>query len=227
MTKIAEKIAKILAKAENTNHAAEAESLMAKVIEMLNEHGLSMADVASADANDPVALQRDAIGFWASASYKLHLYNALARYYGCQVIYQRVGNRLSFDVAGRESARVTFLMMAPFIDKQVNAAARELIAEGHSSTMSRATRAIGNALTIRIGRLIVEQTKVSETIRAERGFGLVPVDQVRAVIEEAYPSLKQSKGRGIRTSSAAKEKASSISFHRQATGAGQLKIGAR
>ena len=221
---IAEKIAKILAKAESTNHAAEAENLMAKVAQMLNEHGLTMADVAQADREDPVGINHGAAKFWASASYKLHLYAQLARFYGCEPVYKRRGNQFIFDLAGRESARITFVAMVPFIDKQVNAAARELVKEGHYGTMSKATRAVGNALTFRLQGMINYQRRKHEEIREERGFGLVPVDQVKAVLEEAFPDMVSRECRSIKTGRAASGKAAGISLHRQTTGKSQTMI---
>src|SRR5690606_8145347 len=105
--------------------------------------------------------------------------------------------------------------MLPFIDKQVTAAARELVNNGTFTTMSKATRAVGNALTLRLARLVQEQKEKDEAVRQQRGFGLVPVDQIDAVLKAEFPNMRKARPRKISTARAAIDKASGIAIHRQ------------
>ena len=60
---IVQKIQQMVAKAESTDSAAEAESIMVKVREMLDRHGISLLSVKRhANDYDPVATSRDIYG---------------------------------------------------------------------------------------------------------------------------------------------------------------------
>lgn len=144
------------------------------------------------------------------------LAGGLARYYGCRIIYWRKGNHFSYDVIGRESARITFELMLPFVITQVKLNASRLIRErGGVVSRSILEREIGQALWVRISNM----TKGAEKRRFELSKNaLVPVDDLDAFVETTYANLKQGKQKTVKFSHAAKEAADRISLHAQATG---------
>lgn len=225
MSKIAEKIGKIINKASSTNSEAEAEMLMEKALAMLEEHGLSFADIGAANAEDPVGVEKAAVKFFASQYHRLALYVALARYYGCETIHVRRGNEFRIDVIGRESARTTFKLMVPFVLEQLNAVVKPLVGTYYESR-DKALRAVSNRLAQRVYLLTVEAQKRDAEVKAERGFALVPVDLIDAAMKEHYPRATTARSGKLNLGgNAAAQAAASVSLHRQTTGAGQLKIG--
>jgi hypothetical protein len=68
---------------------------------ILDEHGLTMADVAEATKVDAVDVERGVVSCWASASYRRNVYNALALYYGCKLIYRTEGNKIDYQKIAR------------------------------------------------------------------------------------------------------------------------------
>lgn len=217
MSTIAEKISKLIAKADSTSHPEEADLFMAKAQELMMAHGLSLLDIGKLDSDDPVGTTDEAGTYYASEGWAKHLGTQLARYYGCEVMFSQVArNKFAFGIAGRESARVTFALMFPFVVRQVRAQAREAVKCGEASTESRAKTAIGNALTFRIQRLRLAENN-NEKATATRN-ALVPVDLNRAALEERWPNLRTGRTARLNTTEAAKNRASKISLHRQ-TGA--------
>ena len=113
----AQKIKQIIAKAESTNSQAESESLMAKAHQLMTEHGLSMLDLGCLDKDDPLGRDEDLYNN-ASDTWQLNVGYALARYYGCRLISAdgHTKSATKWVIFGRESARITFNLMWPFID---------------------------------------------------------------------------------------------------------------
>jgi len=208
---IVEKIKKIVAKAESTTSPEEAQAFMEKAQQLMMEHGFTLLDLGKLDDEDPVGVDKGARrmtnGAWEQA-----VLSMLGPYYGCRVIIE--GGKM-LGVAGRESARVTFLLMAPFVVAQVRAAARRAYKAGEFTSAGRARTAIGNALALRIRDLVrAEREKTTGT--GLRGMNaLVPVDSVQAAMEEAYGKLGKGRARSLRTSAAGKRAAQGISLRKQ------------
>jgi hypothetical protein len=219
MSKIAEKIAKILAKATSTNSEAEADSLMAKVNEMLEAHGLTYADLAQANAEDPVGQTKAAAEFWASQHHRLALFSGLAKLYGARLVYTKLGNKYTVDLVGRESARVTFQLMVPFVLKQINDAAKTLIETGAYTSKDSATRAVSNRLAVKAATMARENEQRDVQRVREGGFALVPVDLVDAAMGQFYPRMRESRASRINVGSAAAAAAAAkISLFQQTKG---------
>lgn len=220
MSAIAEKIAKIIAKAHSTTFEGEAETLMAKAHELLEKHNLTLADLPTEEANrvDPIGHTANAvIHFPASMHYAVKLTFALARYYGCRGVYWKRGNRYEFQFVGRESARMTLEIMWPFVIKQIRALARQMVQEGRETTESRARTAIGNALMYRIWGLIrAEEAK--EEVRVASGLNaLVPVDELKSYEVKIFGELKTARSRVSTTTMSAMAAAKKVSLHQQIT----------
>lgn len=241
-SKVLDRIRKVLALAEGTNNPAEAATMMEKVQAMLDEHNLSLLDVAHADADDPIGTDMNAAYCWVSNSWVKPVAHALAELYGCRMVYGQRKNKISFDVVGRQSARVTWSLMLPFVLQQVRAEAKELrdkditeIVATTSWDWDRAAkqtkgvgsyeRAVGNALSFRIWKL-VQESKTRDAARVATGErALVPVDLLEAELADKFPALRESRASSLRTTGSAKAAAGRVSLHRQATGAGQQRIG--
>ena len=220
MSNIADKIAKILAKADSTTNPEEADTFMAKAQQLMMEHGLSLLDIGKLDSDDPIGTTEQAASFFAAENWAKLVGGQLARFYGCEVMIEQVGrNKYAFGLAGRESARTTFMLMFPFVLKQVRRLAREETKAGNFETEARAKTAIGNALGLRIYRMIQEQEDSRREDLPGRGMNaVVAVDLNRQALEEHWPNLRTSRRRSVKTNSAGRAAAGKVSLHRQ-TGA--------
>lgn len=242
MSTILDKIRKVLAKAEGTDNPHEAEMLMAKVEAMLEEHNFSMLDVAKA-GEDPIGTTHDAAYCWVSNSWVVTLSTQLARLYGCRTVTLQRRNKISIALSGRESGRVTFQLMLPFVLKQVRAEARanrdnditgivaatgwdwdRAASDASIKGIGSYERAVGNALAIRVAGLwrAAEARDADRVARGDRA--LVPVDMVEAEMYAAHPGVYTKKPSTVRTTAAAKASAERVSLHRQTTGANTLRI---
>ena len=219
MSKIAEKIGKILAKATSTNSDAEADSLMAKVNELLEAHGLTYADIAAANADDPVGQTKGAAEFWASQHHRLALFSALAQLYGARLIYTKLGNKYTVDLVGRESARVTFQLMVPFVLKQISDAAKTLVETQAYTSKDSALRAVSNRTAVKAATMARENEQRDVQRVQQGGFALVPVDLVEAAMGQFYPRMRAARASSINMGSAAAAAAASkISLFQQTKG---------
>ena len=214
---IKSKIAALLAKAEGTDNEFEAATFMAKVNELLEKHQIEMHEVRAAQGDqDPMGRQKGETNIYASMLWARDVCGALARYYGCKMVYWRKGNHFTYDIVGRESARITHELMLPFIITQVRLQAKRLcVGRMNAASKSVMEREIGQALLVRIDRL----TRNAAAHRVElTGKGLIPVSDLEAAMAEFYPSLKKAKQKTLRFGRDAQAAAEKISLHQQATG---------
>ena len=214
------KIAALLNKAEKTDNAFEAETFMNKVNELLEKYQIEMTEIRNmrpAGDTDPMGQQKGETNIYASMLWARTLAGTVARYYGCKFIYWKRSNHFDYEVVGRESARVTFELMLPFIISQVKQQAKIL----RYLTPSVAQREVGQALLVRIARMIPKaEERRSELTRN----ALIPVNNLDGDLEKAFPRLKQGKSTTLRFGRSAEEAASRISLHHQATAANVKRI---
>lgn len=221
MSKIAETIQKLLAKADSTTHPEEAEVFLAKAHQLLEQHGISLLDLGMLEEKDPVGFTHDENNRAnSSALWRTRLANAVANFYGCQTVTSTRGNFQYWTVFGRESARVTFMLMYPYIERQVLAQARAN--KDQFNNLKSGHRMIGDALTLRIWELIRARKPV---LTPSQSSALVPVDMIREKMKEMYPNLRKGPAVTLRTSAAAQKAAAAISLDNQIGGKGVLKIG--
>lgn len=209
---IASKIQKLIAHAEGTNNEHEAEIFMSKAHAMMEEHSLSLLDLGRLNDEDVVGKNRDAVTF--AGTWQRKMAAGLARYFGCNVVQTSHGRTKHLHLIGRESARTTTLLMLPFVLKQVYSLADDLAAE-EGITRSKACTAVGNALTYRLQDLAIR--KASAPKGGSGINALVPVDLIKAEMEEQFGRLTSVRGRGMKTSSAAQNAAAKVSLHKQAS----------
>lgn len=219
MSKIAERISKLIAKAEATTHEEEADAFMSKAQQLMEEHGLNLLQLGKLD-EDPIGLQEDAIRTAASYPWARKIANALSHYYGCRFVYYQRGNQILYDVAGRESARVTFTLMLPFVLKQVHKLSGIAFNKGvYPARMTAKTR-IGNATAERIWSMCPKTEKNEGTgVNA-----LVPVDLLEQLIDEANPNLKIGRATVTKFDHYAHEASKSVSVNRQTTSEGLKRL---
>lgn len=211
MSAYADKIRKLLAKANSTTHPEEAEAFMTKARALMEEHGISLLDLGRLNTDDPVGLDRSVYRANINDRWRFYLIGQLARYYGCKTVYTPEGGNRDYHIVGRESARITFQLMWPFIDRQVMAMAREDVKRGIYRTVSTARHKIGYALAVRISQLLQQST-------ATEGQGvnaLVPVDLIEAAMDHYFPGATEGKKRQVSFDVNAQRRAGEVSLHQQ------------
>jgi Protein of unknown function (DUF2786) len=240
--KIAAKIQALIAKAQSTEHEAEADAFMQKAQELLEQHQISMGELL--DADDPVIIDEN--GFEqtdSSPSWYKDLYVAVAMMYGCKPVlapkmiitpnkYLRRG--YAIELTGRQSAITTTQLMFPWIKQQCFEKGRQLVRlnYGYSdpNEEKKQARRVGNALVQRIHRLVAAERQKNQQAPATPGAknALTTTDRVLQVYQDHYKNLTESRSRGPTVSnSAAREAANSIGLHRQASGSSTLAIGSK
>lgn len=215
--KIKAKIAALLAKAEGTDNPFEAESFMAKVNELLEEHQIEMHEVRSTtgQVNDPMGHEAGETNLYASMSWARDIAGTLAKYYGCRFVYYKLGNHFKYTIIGRESARTTFELMLPFIISQVKQQGRRCWLQHGGQSESVWVREVGQALWVRVGALLPK----AEERRAELSANaLVPVDDTQSYLDDLFPNVKKGKEKSVSYGWEAKKAAERVSLHHQATG---------
>lgn len=223
--KIRAKIAALLAKAEGTDNPFEAETFMAKVNELLEEHQIEMheirASMASGSDNDPMGREKGQTNLYASIKWARDVAGALARYYGCRFVYWKKRNHFIYEIIGRESARTTFELMLPFVIGQVKQQAKKTWIIHPVQTLSVWEREVGQALVVRLWQLIPK----ADEHRAELGSkALVPVDDLQSYMDELFPKLKIGRELKLDYTVEARDAANRVSINVQATGRGKTKL---
>lgn len=223
-SKIKSKIAALLAKAKGTDNENEASIFLAKAMEMLDEHQLSMADLD--DANDPVRHDRGLDGTKWVASWQRDVFRALGKLYGCHSVKNVMGaGKYYQELVGRESSIITTQLMFDYVKGECNRLGRQLYAQGSAESAAQGARHVGNALTRRIFALCPKDDK--QRTDAVGKNQLVTKSRIMQVVEEQYGKLESSRRTNTRSSGSARELAAGIGLHRQAGGSSTLKIGGR
>ncbi|HVJ71219.1 MAG TPA: DUF2786 domain-containing protein [Sphingomicrobium sp.] len=237
-SKIIARIKALIAKANSTEHEAEAEAFMAKAASLLEEHQIDASKLDT--SGDPVIVKADAFEQTdSSPSWYKDLYVALGALFGCRAVKQpkiiRTSTGLNrwgyaIELTGRESAIVTTDLMFPWVKSQVLAKGRE-VAKVTGKPPAKQARLVGNALVRRIYRLVaLERARtVGDGPKTEAARNaLVVKDQVDAKFEEHYGD-ELDKERNVQRKSdwLSREAADSIGLHRQAGASETLQIGAQ
>lgn len=219
MEKIAEKIRRLIAHADSTTHPEEASTFLAKAQALMEEHSISLLDLGRLDSDDPVAVEKNVYRGHTIDGWRQLLATQLAIYFGCRMIQTKDGGNRWHSIAGRLSARTTYLLMWPYVDRQVMQQAREAVSKREFRSINIARRQIGHALAARVYRMAKENESASVARRGLAGINaLVPVDTIEAAIKEALGSIEEM-GRGsVSYEEKARDRANSISLNLQTTG---------
>lgn len=235
---IREKIAKILEKAKSTDSEAEAEMLLAKATQMMEEHQIAAHELG--DSSDPIGMTVGCSNVQAGPpSYKYEVQRALAAYYGCKSI--RMWDPLVWDSAkqrmkpqtwrqemvGSLSARVTTEMMTEYVWDQLKALARSQGAEFGVKPAIQ-LRKLANAMSLRVWKLVREnRARATPEVRTQAASNALVLVKTatEAKYAELYPQTKTTQARGRSSNEAARAGAAGISLHRQTGGSANLRIG--
>lgn len=191
-TVIGNKIKKLLAHADSTTNPEEADTFLRKAHELMREHGIELMDLGRLDQDDPVGKDRDVYRSNTNDPWRFHLGGAVARFYGCDITGTN-GQNNYWTVYGRESARITFQLMYPYIDRQVLQLAREAVKRGEYRGIPKARTAIATALVYRINRMVRDR-KSSETVHdKEVSNALVPVNEIEKLMGKTRKVSMRSK----------------------------------
>lgn len=233
MTKIKARITALLAKANGTDNAHEAEAFLAKANDLLQQYQLDALDLV--DESDPLARHIGMSIAKSGHAWRWKLYLAVGALYGCRnVIHQKVlfdevrgkfVETLEVELVGKESAILTADLMTPWITQQVREQAKALAPLTGMSEQGQAKR-VAAALIGRIYRL-VEQNKAAAPATAAGANALVILDQVDAYFKGEFGELDTIKSRRAITDRLSRAAADTIGLHRQTTGAAPLKLGGR
>lgn len=212
------RIAKLLAMAEGTKNQFEADSFMTKVNALLEEHQIELNEIRAMHGsdNDPMGKQQGETNLYASIKWARDVAGALARFYGCQFVYWRKGNHFTYDIIGRESARVTFELMLPFVITQTKLQAKKCFADDTfgARTLPVWEREVGQALYSRIWGLVPKAEERRDELTKN---ALVPVNDVQAFMDDEYGELKKAQTLKLSYGRAACDAADKVSLNVQTT----------
>lgn len=220
-SKIITRIKALIAKAESTEHEAEAMAFMSKAQQLLEEHQIQLGDLDG--SGDEVLVKPSSFAQTGKdPTWLKKIYTCLASYYGCRVVYSPEWMRgqwgFRIELTGRESAIVTTELMYPFIKKQCLAAGRRLHKDYPCMTSSQHARRVGNALAVRLAALAMEEKRRNQTAprtEAAAKNALVTTNRVDQLFDEHYGDIKDARSSRITTTEAAREEAGKVSLSRQ------------
>lgn len=225
MSNIADKISKLIAKADSSTHPEEASAFMAKVHQLLEAHGLNLLDLGRLQSDDPLGKHEKQAEFFASETALRDVVFRLARFYGCRAVIHQQDNHRWATIIGRESARITFELMWPYVKKTIRFEARRLAKESTTkTTYARQLRFVADALA---ERLLLEVYRRLETEKANETVttgvnALVPVDLLQQMVDAQ--GAKVARDRETKTTPEARAAAANVSLNLQTTGAKQKQI---
>jgi hypothetical protein len=197
------RIRALLAKAESTTFAAEAEACSAKAQELMTRYRI---DRVSIEGNGPLDLPAGR-RIWIDSPYvnpKIALLRSVARANGCQAI--EIGRMGCVHLIGYE--RDLELVEMLFTSLLVQAASAMADAGSQVDGLGRTrTRSFRSSFLFgyawRVGRRLIEVKRVMETeMDTERGGDLLPVlrrreEAVSEAVAEVFPNIQYARPRGV------------------------------
>lgn len=209
--KLKKKIAALLAKAEGTDNEHEAASFAAKAQALLTEHQLEIGDVVKNDHMDQsvICVMPRTMKNW---HWLLPMY--MAKYFGCEVYTHPHDGHKAIMAIGRESARITCVMMWPFILKEVRAAAAEL-RRAKSYSTARCMQLVVDNFVIRIQELLAEQSRQAKKAGQSDGRSLIQISEALVWMKDNVANLKTGKGVMLEDNEEARALADKVNLGRQ------------
>lgn len=140
------KVQALLAKAERTDHPAEAEAFSAKAFELIERHRLDMARLRKAqDADEFGAVYFTMVGYKFLRASRA-LLTVVAKHFGCTALGTATGNSKRLLMAGNASdIEATVLMFTSLIVQRDRACLAWNIPRGMNTTKARTSFAYGYA----------------------------------------------------------------------------------
>lgn len=222
--RILERIQKLIAQAEGTNHEAEAQTFFDKAEELMLKYAIDEATLEAARVrNGGVAILpiKDTFVYSANEANKpgkVRLIGDIARAHDVKVVYMRSGAKYAGQK--REQKVIMFgfpsdldftkLLYTSLVLQGESAASRAYKTTGGDGYTSRYVwmRSFFDAFTTTTGRRIVEaRRRATETVRATgTGAELVLVDRSKAVsalLNETFPRLGTMRATAVRQTNGA------------------------
>lgn len=241
-TRIEGIIRALIAKANGTDNAAEADIFMAKAHELLEKHQLDLGTTLNAD--DPIEHFEGLDQAATSHKWNRELYRALGALYGCkhfrQCYYAKNADgtwkytskgepelRYKSILTGRASAIMTTKLMYPWVCEQVRLHAKEISKLTGMSEQGQAKR-VGAALVNRIWQMVIEARKndAAPKTAGERN-ALATIDLVEAAFNARHPNQTKIKARSTVSDNLSREAAGKIGLHQQAGHSSALRLGSK
>lgn len=221
--KILETIKGLLAKAASTTNMHEAAAFAEKAHELMEKYQVDIDAIRASD--DPVGKDKAYNTKAKAKTWQMSLTMATARYYGCRSVYNTGHTGSYVDIFGRESARITAMEMLPYFVQTVNKMAREMAAQTGWDGY-KCAKQIGLELSVRL-RTLAPDMEGEGNSHVSGKNALVRIDEINALVEATYPSLRSGRSSKFTTSSLARDYANSIGLANQMGSRSALKIGAR
>lgn len=216
--KIANRIRKLIEKAESSNYTGEAEALMENVRRLMDKHNLSEVDLEKLRDEDPIGGDNRVFVHRVNDSWMFDLSSAVAHYFGCRVVRTsdlRTKHTKYISVFGSESARAVVAYMVPYVRTEVLRRGAKLYEENPYTykSINAARRSLANAMIGRIQKMCnAREGGLSE---AQRGNELIVVDAVDSYIKDVYPTLKEAKHTHLSTHAKSAKEARKIGLFEQ------------
>lgn len=227
--KIKAKLTALIAKAKSTTNEHEAAAFMAKAEELMEQYQIEVYELG--DESDLMGLEHMLDSSIAAPVWLTSLPRAIALYYGCKTMRNwkapdgTTNKKYTITLVGRESARITTMLMTDFIIDQVKAEGAKL-APQIGVSKDKATLRVANALVSRIyGEISQRKPDEAGTVAAKNA--LIIRNEVDAFFEKAFPNAVMKNGRSRITNELAIDAANRVSLHRQTTGSTAPRIGGR
>jgi hypothetical protein len=183
-----DKIRKLLAMAEGTDNANEAEAFSAKAAQLIAEHRIDPQHVRDALDHGALGLRRIAIGRGAYVRARLALLDAIARNQDCEVVFETGQGGTTAILAGYESdLDVTAVL---YTSLQVQAASQMA---GFRSRTPAATQRWRRSFLFGFANRVAEQLAAARTQAAEPGTA--PIDGAPGLSDGPLPDVRARSGR--------------------------------
>jgi hypothetical protein len=167
-TKIIDKVVKLLALADGTNHVEEANTARNMAAELMAKYNISVQDTLV--ASDPFVKERDDKGKIRQYSFDVALVARIARFNGVFMLTSLRNRKGAYIYVGRPSDVASHKYMVAIILEQRAAAWKRYVAAGGQDTIS----AWSNGFALGLSNKLYAIEKARDSKLQE--WGLVPVD---------------------------------------------------
>ncbi len=197
--RILERVRALLAKAESTDFADEADAFTAKAQELMARHSIEEAMVG--DAAPGVGAGPDGMAITVPDPYaasKFQLLNQVARANRCQAVYDSGAKVATVVGYGPDRAATEALYTSLLVQGTAELRREGSVVDARGVNRTRSFRnAFWAGFAFRIGQRLVEATRRAEAdVVGERGHAVVPVlarraDDVDAAVHRLFPRLRR------------------------------------
>ena len=183
------KVRKLLAKAEATDNANEAEAFSAKAAQLIAAHRIDVARIAAEGPSDALGLRQVPIGRGAYVRARLALLGAVAEAHDCELVWQSGPRGATALLAGFESDLDTTLVLFESVHLQA-ASQMAAVRRATPAATQRWRRAFLFGFAARVGQLLTDARREAESGARSTGANLPDLparaEQVKAHAAKAF-----------------------------------------